>query len=89
MWVSAWVRRTSIGLSPGQGSDRSHLKKLAAGNSLYEQQSDGTFRDVSAEVGGFQAGWAFGGGFVDFDNDGWEDLFTPNGFISGKTMKDT
>src|SRR5438034_600244 len=35
------------------------------------------------------AGWAWGGGFIDFDNDGWEDLYTPNGFISGKSMKDT
>ena len=34
-------------------------------------------------------GWAFGGGFVDIDNDGWEDLHTPNGFVSGETMKDT
>jgi len=30
-----------------------------------------------------------GGGFTDFDNDGWSDLYTPNGFISGKSMSDT
>ena len=65
------------------------LNKLAAGNSLYRNNGDGTFQDVSAQTGNFQAGWAFGGGFVDFDNDGWEDLYTPNGFISGKSMKDT
>ena len=65
------------------------LKKLAAGNSLYKNKGDGTFEEVSARVGGFHAGWAFGGGFIDFDNDGWEDLYTPNGFISGKSMKDT
>ncbi len=44
---------------------------------------------MTAEVGGFSGGWAWGGGFLDFDNDGREDLFTPNGFISGKSMKDT
>ena len=65
------------------------LKKLAAGNNLYENTGDGKFRDVTAEVGGFSGGWAWGGGFIDFDNDGWEDIYTPNGFISGKSMKDT
>ena len=65
------------------------LKKLAAGNNLFENTGDGKFRDVTAEVGGFSGGWAWGGGFIDFDNDGWEDIYTPNGFISGKSMKDT
>ncbi len=64
-------------------------KKLAAGNNLFENTGDGKFRDVTSEVGGFSGGWAWGGGFIDFDNDGWEDIYTPNGFISGKSMKDT
>ncbi len=64
-------------------------KKLASGNNLFENTGDGKFRDVTAEVGGFSGGWAWGGGFLDFDNDGWEDIYTPNGFISGKSMKDT
>ena len=65
------------------------LKKLAAGNNLFENTGDGHFKDVTADVGGFGGGWAWGGGFIDFDNDGWEDIYTPNGFISGKSMKDT
>lgn len=65
------------------------LKKLAAGNALYENLGGGRFREVTAEVGGFSGGWAYGGGFIDFDNDGREDIFTPNGFISGRSMKDT
>ena len=69
--------------------DAGVLLKLAAGNSLYENLGDGTFKDVSKAAGGFSGGWAWGGGFLDFDNDGWEDIFTPNGFISGKSMKDT
>ena len=68
---------------------RETLSKQAAGNSLYERRDDGTFREVTSEVGGLSGGWAFGGGFIDFDNDGWEDLYTPNGFVSGKSMKDT
>ena len=68
---------------------RQTLSKQAAGNSLYERRDDGTFHEVTDEVGGLSGGWAFGGGFIDFDNDGWEDLYTPNGFVSGKSMKDT
>lgn len=64
-------------------------KKLASGNNLFENTGDGKFKDVTADVGGFSGGWAWGGGFIDFDNDGWEDIYTPNGFISGKSMKDT
>ena len=76
-------------LFPNSGPKDNVLKKLAAGNNLYENLGDGKYRDVTAEVGGFGGGWAWGGGFIDFDNDGWEDIYTPNGFISGKSMKDT
>lgn len=76
-------------LFPGATPDRNVLKKLAAGNALYENLGGGRFREVTAEVGPFSGGWAWGGGFLDLDNDGWEDIFTPNGFISGKSMKDT
>ena len=76
-------------LFPGSSSKDNVLMKLAAGNNLFENRGNGFFRDVTAEVGGFSGGWAWGGGFIDFDNDGWEDVYTPNGFISGKSMKDT
>lgn len=76
-------------LFPTQNAGNNVLKKLAAGNNLFENQGKGFYKDVTAEVGGFSGGWAWGGGFIDFDNDGWEDIFTPNGFISGKSMKDT
>ncbi len=64
------------------------LAKIAAGNTLFRNVG-GRWENVAASVGPFSAGWAFGGGFIDFDNDGWEDLHTPNGFISGKGLKDT
>ena len=76
-------------LFPNSGPKDNVLKKLAAGNNLFENTGDGKFKDVTAAVGGFSGGWAWGGGFIDFDNDGWEDIYTPNGFISGKSMKDT
>ncbi len=76
-------------LFPGARPEDNVLKKLASGNNLYENVGGGRFRDVTEQVGGFLGGWAWGGGFIDFDNDGCEDLYTPSGFISGKSMKDT
>ena len=76
-------------LFPEAGPDNNVLRKLAAGSSLFRGGSDGTFTDVTQQMGPFQAGWAWGGIFIDFDNDGWQDLYSPNGFISGKSMKDT
>ncbi len=76
-------------LFPDAAADSSVLKKLAAGSSLYRGDGAGGFVDVTQAVGGFPAGWAWGGGFIDIDNDGWEDVYSPNGFISGKTMNDT
>ncbi len=76
-------------LFPTQNSGNNVLKKLAAGNDLFENLGNGFYKDVTADVGGLSGQWAWGGGFIDFDNDGWEDLYTPNGFISGKSMADT
>ena len=76
-------------LIPEADRESSVLKKLAAGNSLFENLGDGHYRDVTQEVGGLSGGWAWGGGFIDLDNNGWEDLYTPNGFVSGKSMNDT
>ena len=65
------------------------LNKLAAGNTVFRNLGEGHFEDVSARLGPFAGGWAWGGGFVDFDNDGWLDIHSPNGFVSGKSLKDT
>lgn len=43
---------------------------------LYLNQGDGTFHDASAELPpNLHDGYTLGGGFVDFDGDGWLDLF--------------
>jgi hypothetical protein len=76
-------------LFPGATPDQNVLKKLASGNSLFENVGGGRFREVTAEAGPFGGAWAWGGGFIDFDNDSHEDFYSPNGFISGKSMKDT
>ncbi|MFQ5742308.1 MAG: FG-GAP repeat domain-containing protein [Acidobacteriota bacterium] len=63
--------------------------EMLSGNRLYDNVGSGVFRDVSESAGPFEGGWAWGGGFLDFDNDGWQDLHSPNGLWSGLHMKDT
>jgi hypothetical protein len=42
---------------------------------LYHQEADGTFKDVSKEAGLTRRGWAMGVAVADYDNDGKLDLF--------------
>jgi hypothetical protein len=69
-------------------TSRVKVVKIAAGNTLLAN-TGGRFEDASVASGTGPAEWAWGGGFLDFDNDGRLDLFVTNGFISGKTAKDT
>lgn len=65
------------------------LRKISAGSNLYRGNSDGTFTDMTQAAGPFSLGWSWGGLFLDFDNDGWEDIYISSGFVSGHSMKDT
>src|SRR5713226_4514750 len=44
-------------------------------NTLYRNNGDGTFADVTAEAGVATGGWSASAGFFDYDNDGRLDLF--------------
>jgi len=69
--------------SSASGLERA--RDMTMGNALYENRGGGHYR----AGGSFPAGWAWGGGFIDVDNDGWQDLHSPNGFISGHARADT
>ena len=45
------------------------------GNTLYHNEGNGTFRDVTARAGVGASGWSASAGFFDYDNDGRLDLF--------------
>src|SRR5246127_1435003 len=44
-------------------------------NTLYHNNGDGTFTDVTAKAGVAGGGWSVSAGFFDYDNDGRLDLF--------------
>jgi hypothetical protein len=61
-------------------------ESMREGNFLWQNAGAGpggpTFTDVARETGTFDTGWAWGGKFLDYDNDGWLDLYVANGWVS-------
>ena len=69
-----------------QDAVRAELQRHARGNTLFQNQGDGTFLDVSERAGVTMGRWAWGSVFADLNNDGFEDLVVANGFV---TQEDT
>jgi hypothetical protein len=56
--------------------------KMVRGNSLLKNRGQGRFDDITDPMAEGFAGWAWGAKFADFNNDGWEDLYVANGYVS-------
>jgi hypothetical protein len=61
---------------------RGKYLKMVRGNSLLRNGGDGKFTDVTDPMAEGFGKWAWGAKFADLDNDGWEDLYVANGYIS-------
>ena len=59
---------------------RAVYQRFAKGNTLFENDGKGKFRDVGAQAAVEMGRWAWSSPFVDLNNDGWEDLLVANGF---------
>ena len=81
--------QASMGIAWGDYDNDGHPDVFATHfedeyNTLYRNEGDGTFADVSAEAALGPAGWAhvgFGAGFFDYDHDGDLDLLVANGHV--------
>ena len=62
--------------------------RLSRGNSLYRNEGDGTFTDVSDGAVVRDGQWGWGAEFIDYDNNGRLDLYAVNGFLSGPIKDD-
>jgi Flp pilus assembly protein TadD/peroxiredoxin len=62
---------------------RALYRRHARGNSLYRNQANGKFQNVSVEAGVDVGRWAWCSDAWDFDHDGYPDLYVANGYISG------
>ncbi|MFT5411394.1 MAG: hypothetical protein ACI9NC_004129 [Verrucomicrobiales bacterium] len=68
---------------------RQQFQHIALGNTLFQASPDGaTFKDVGASASVQMARWAWGSRFVDFNNDGLDDILVANGFISTEDSGD-
>ena len=90
MWLAEGRRITADphflhGIDP---TVRALYRKHNAGNSLYQNVGTERFEDRSAEAGTAQGGWSWSCAAWDFDNDGWNDLYVANGFVSGPDRYD-
>jgi Flp pilus assembly protein TadD/peroxiredoxin len=54
----------------------------ARGNSLFRNRGDGRFEDVSQKARAEMGRWAWSSDALDFDSDGWEDLYVVNGMLT-------
>ena len=70
------------------GEIKAKLQRTARGNSLFLNNQDATFTDVTMTAGARQGRWAWGSIFADINNDGLEDLVVGNGFVTGKKEDD-
>ncbi|HWN40840.1 MAG TPA: CRTAC1 family protein [Thermoanaerobaculia bacterium] len=57
------------------------FQQMASGNTLLRNRGDGTFDDVTWETHTNPLGWFWGSAFADFDNDGWQDIYSANGWV--------
>ena len=63
-------------LTNGQRLEEKYEPGKAPTSHLYKNNRDGTFTDVTEKSGLGRTGWNVGVCVGDYDNDGWDDLFT-------------
>ena len=71
----------------GAQNSREHFQRHARGNTLFANNGP-HFDDVSVPAAVSMARWAWGAKFADLNNDGWEDLYVANGFITSEDTGD-
>ncbi len=76
------------GESGAPDADRTAARRHSLGNSLLVNGGDGAFRDESDRAGVRMGRWAWGAQFVDINNDGYDDLIVPNGFLTNEHKDD-
>jgi hypothetical protein len=62
--------------------------RTVKGNALYLNDGKGKFTDVSEATNTNPFGWYWGSTMFDYDNDGRQDLYASNGWITSKSTQD-
>ena len=64
------------------------LHAMGLGNALLYNKGNGAFADLGKKWHVNEAGWAWGGMFLDFDNDADLDIYCPDGSYTGPSAED-
>ena len=77
-WFLGWLRNMILAT----------LEEMTRGNSLFLNNGDGTYSNITVEAGVDYGQWAWSSDFVDYDADGDLDIYCMNGFLSGPDSED-
>jgi Flp pilus assembly protein TadD len=86
MWEAAGNRvTTQKEFMPGIPDEirRAYIRDAAGNSLLHHDKATGTFEDVNDKSSTRVGGWNWSSGAWDLDNDGYQELYVANGFISG------
>lgn len=86
MWEAAGNRVTrQKEFMPGIPDEirRAYVRDAAGNSLLHHDKATGTFEDVTDKSSTRVGGWNWSSGAWDLDNDGYQELYVANGFISG------
>jgi Flp pilus assembly protein TadD/peroxiredoxin len=90
MWSAAGQRVAAQKLfhQNTPGNIRALYRQHARGNFLYRNQGNDQFENVSERAGVAMGRWSWCSDFLDFDHDGYPDLYVANGYISAPHHSD-
>jgi len=87
MWSAPGLRVTSAPTFMRDASPdvRALYRRHVRGNSLLRNLGNGRFEDKTLEAHAEMGRWAWSSDALDFDRDGWDDLYIVNGMLTRKT----
>ena len=84
MWSAAGLRVTAASsfMADETPEVRALYRRHVRGNSLFRNLGAGRFEDRTIAAHAEMGRWAWSSDALDFDNDGWEDLYVVNGMLT-------
>ncbi len=84
MWTADGMRVTaSPAFMPDASAGvRAQYRQHARGNGLYRNLGNGRFEDTTLKARANIGRWAWSSDTLDFDGDGWDDLYVANGMLT-------
>jgi FG-GAP-like repeat len=68
--------------------DAADMQRMARGNTLFAGDGRGGFKDVSGQNNILMGRWSWSSIFADLNNDGWQDIYVANGYLSNRKPDD-